>query len=190
MSKFLILLPFFYLTAIAVPLAIIDFRQHRLPNKLTISAALLTLGCLTAASWISGDWPRLLVALAAATITFLMGWFLAARSAIGMGDIKLLVSLNAFAGYFSPLLPLISLTIGLVLALLISSVSLFLKKLTLSSSIALGPYLLLGFFAAVTPEAIEITAAAWSLEERLELYQVAPSSAFLHPRTLGQQSPL
>jgi leader peptidase (prepilin peptidase)/N-methyltransferase len=161
-QHFLLLIPLGYLIAISIPLAITDIREHRLPNKLTLSAALLTIASLAAASLMSGDWQALTSALIAAITTFFIGWFLAARAAIGMGDIKLLISLNAFAGYLSPLLPLISMAIAFLAATLISSIFLFGKRLNLQSSIALGPYLLLGFFVAVTPSALEATAEAWS----------------------------
>ena len=162
MQAAVLLTPFVYLMAISIPLSITDIREHRLPNRLTISAALVTFICLFVATWISTDWPALISALVAATITFLVGWFLAAKSAIGMGDIKLLVSLNAFAGYLSPLLPILSLTIALISATLVSSIHLWRKRVSLQSSIALGPYLLLGFFVAATPETLEVTAAALS----------------------------
>lgn len=158
----MLLTPFVYLVVISIPLAITDIREHRLPNRLTLSAALVTVSCLFVATWLSSDWLALLSALVAATITFLFGWFLAAKSAIGMGDIKLLISLNAFAGYLSPLLPILSLTIALVSATLVSSIFLLRKRVSLQSSIALGPYLLLGFFVAATPGTLEVTAAAWS----------------------------
>ena len=162
MQQVFLLIPLGYLIAISIPLAITDIREHRLPNKLTLSAALLTITSLAAASVVSGDWQALIFALVAALATFLIGWFLAARAAIGMGDIKLLISLNAFAGYLSPLLPLISMAVALLAATLTSAIFLFGRRLSWQSSIALGPYLLLGFFVAVAPSAFEVTVAAWS----------------------------
>lgn len=162
MDRLLLLFPLGYLLAISIPLAVIDLREHRLPNKLTISAIAVTLFCLVASTWLSRDWLALFSALVAAAATFLIGWLLAARSLVGMGDIKLLVSLNAFAGYLAQLLPLLSLAVAMILATVVSSVSLFRKRLTMQSSIALGPYLLLGFYLAVIPRAVEITAVAWS----------------------------
>ena len=162
MQQVFLLIPFGYLIAISIPLAITDIQERRLPNKLTLSAALLTITSLAAASLVSGDWQALISALVSALSTFLIGWFLAARAAIGMGDIKLLISLNSFAGYLSPLLPLLTMAIALLAATLISSIFLFWKRLSWQSSIALGPYLLLGFFVAVAPSAFEVTVAAWS----------------------------
>lgn len=162
MQAALLLIPFLYLLAISIPLAITDIREHRLPNRLTLSAALVTLVCLVAVAWLDAHWLALISALIAAIVTFLIGWFLASKSAIGMGDIKLLISLNAFAGYLSPLLPILSLTIALVSATIVSSVSLLRKRLGLQSSIALGPYLLLGFFIAATPGTLEATVGALS----------------------------
>lgn len=162
MQNLFLLIPFGYLVVIALPLAIIDIREHRLPNTLTLSAAVVTMLCLGMHSALSGNWQAFISASIAALLTFLVGWLLAAKAAIGMGDIKLLISLNAFAGYFSPLLPLLGLTIALMAAVILNAFFLLGKKLTMQSSIALGPYLLAGFFIAVTPSAAEFTVAAWS----------------------------
>lgn len=105
---------------------------------------------------------KLLIALSMAISTFLMGWLLAAKGGIGMGDIKLLVSLNAIAGYLSPLLPLLAMTLGFVFATVISGARIVLKRLSPAGAIALGPYLLIGFFITVLPAAYVTTAEAWS----------------------------
>lgn len=156
------LIPLFYVSIIAIPLAIIDIREHRLPNRLTLSAVVITFCCLVLAAAISGDWLKLLVASSIAVGTFLIGWWLAAKGGIGMGDVKLLVSLNAIAGYLSPLLPLFAMTAGFVLATAISGIRIVLKKLNPKGAIALGPYLLIGFFLTVLPVAFTTTAEAWS----------------------------
>jgi leader peptidase (prepilin peptidase)/N-methyltransferase len=162
MQSILLLVPFLYLCAIAFPLAIVDLREHRLPNKWTLSAALITISCLAGTSALSGDWLAYLQSLGAAAITFLIGWFLAAKEAIGMGDVKLLVSLNAFAGYLSPLLPLVAFAAAMVAASMVGAISLLRRRVTRESSIALGPYLLGGFFLTVAPSALSATAGVWS----------------------------
>jgi leader peptidase (prepilin peptidase) / N-methyltransferase len=162
MPELAMLAPLGYLLAVGIPLALIDIREHRLPNRLTISSILITFVGLLAAAFFSGDWGRSLLALAIGLLTFLIGWFLAAKSLIGMGDIKLLVSLNSIGGYFSILLPLVLMTGGFVLASAVSAIRIFRRRLDLNSSIALGPYLLLGFYLSVYPVALSVTAEAWS----------------------------
>ncbi len=158
----LILIPIAYLALLAIPLAVIDIREHRLPNSMTISTIALTAVSLTATAILEGGWLSPLWGVLAGLLTFLVGYQLAKKDAIGMGDVKLLTSMNAIAGYFNPLLPLLSLTAGLVLATLVSIITMIFTKLDMKRPIPLGPYLLIGFFAAVSPAAVETTAGAWS----------------------------
>lgn len=162
MSQLIALVPLFYLLVISIPLAVIDFKEHRLPNQFTLSAIAVTLSCLLIDSFLTGQSLPLAVAAAYSLGTFLIGWWLAAREGIGMGDVKLLVSLNAISGYLSPVLPLVGMTIGFLAATLISGIRILLRKLSPSSAIALGPYLLVGFFVSVLPAAIATTAEALS----------------------------
>lgn len=162
MSQLLALIPVFYVLAIAIPLAMIDFKEHRLPNRFTLSAIGVTLSSLTLTSFLTGQWLQLAVSATYSTGTFLIGWWLAAKEGIGMGDVKLLVSLNAISGYFSPLLPLLGMTLGFLAATIVSGIRILLRKLSLSSAIALGPYLLVGFFVSVLPAAISTTAEVLS----------------------------
>jgi leader peptidase (prepilin peptidase)/N-methyltransferase len=161
-ADLIILLPIAYIAILSIPLAITDFRQHRLPNPMTISAILVTGVSLAVLAFTSDTWHRPITGLLAGFITFMVGFLLAKRDAIGMGDVKLLSSLNAIAGYFSPLLALISLTAGLVIATLASLVLYFFRRVSLESSLPLGPYLLLGFFVCVGPSAFSLTAEALS----------------------------
>lgn len=70
--------------------------------------------------------------------------------------------LNAIAGFFSPLLAVISLTAGLVIATLMSLILYLLRRMTMKSLLPLGPYLLLGFFLSVGPSAFFIAAEVLS----------------------------
>ena len=162
MSEFVIIAPLVYLLIIGFPLALIDMREHRLPNRLTLSSALLAAVAVLWVAYLTGEWGRSLLALTIGLATFLIGWLLATKNFIGMGDIKLLISLNTLAGYFYPLLPVLSMTLGFVLASVVSGLRLLLRKIDAASSIALGPYLLLGFYLSVYPTAAVSTAEALS----------------------------
>lgn len=162
MFEFIALVPFAYVAAIAVPLAIIDFRQHRLPNVLTVSSIAVTLLSLVLGALFTGEVTRSSLAIVAGLLTFIIGFQLAKREGIGMGDVKLLTSLNAIAAYLATLLPILSMTVGLVIASIISLVHVGRRKINLESPIPLGPYLLLGFFLVCTPAVFEATAEALS----------------------------
>lgn len=162
MTELIVLLPILYIAIIAIPLAITDFQRHRLPNPMTVSAMAVTVLCLLAIGFISSSWLKPLTGLLAGVLTFWIGLLLANRAALGMGDVKLLCSLNAVAGYFSPMLAVVSVTAGLVLATLASLVLYFFGRISLKSSLPLGPYLLFGFFVCVGPPALFLTAEVLS----------------------------
>ncbi len=153
----LVWLPIMYLFALSVPLAIHDFREHRLPNPMTISALAVSLISISIAGFISGSGRELLWGLGWATATFFGGYFLAKKEAIGMGDVKLLTSMHATAGYLTPALPLMTLTLGLVIATLVSLTRVFVGKIDMKSAVPLGPYLLFGFFLLTVPTAATTT---------------------------------
>lgn len=162
MADLIILIPMAYIAILSIPLVITDLREHRLPNPMTISVIAITFLFLIVQGFISSDWARPLSGFVAGGITFYAGYLLAKLDAIGMGDVKLLTSLNAIAGFFSPMLVIISLTAGLVIATLASLILYLLKKMTMKSLLPLGPYLLLGFFLSVGPNAFFLTAEVLS----------------------------
>jgi prepilin signal peptidase PulO-like enzyme (type II secretory pathway) len=96
-------------------------------------------------------------------ITFGIGWLRARYADLGMGDVKLLVSLNGWLAWHDPWLIAISLAVGLIAANLFA-VGIWLKRKDPKEHIALGPFLLLGFYlAAITPSWAIFTAVGESL---------------------------
>jgi leader peptidase (prepilin peptidase)/N-methyltransferase len=160
--ELIFLIPLAFIFFLAIPLAVIDFREHRLPNQMTVSAIAVTFLSLLSLAVFSARLIAAVTGLLAGGITFWIGYLLAKRDAIGMGDIKLLTSLNALAAYFSPLLAVLSMTTGLVMATLASTVLLATRKITPSAALPLGPYLLLGFFTFLGPAACLLTAEVLS----------------------------
>jgi prepilin signal peptidase PulO-like enzyme (type II secretory pathway) len=88
-----------------------------------------------------------------AGVLFGFGTFLSIKGWLGMGDVKLLVPIALTLGWYG----LSELAIGLAVAFsaagLYVLVRLAFKKITASSTIALGPYLLFGFWVGVTQPA-------------------------------------
>ena len=69
---------------------------------------------------------------------------------LGMGDVKLMAAMALALGWYSAFLPVVSLLISFLIA---GAAALFLVvvgKMKLGGSMPLGPYLLVGFFGAVT----------------------------------------
>lgn len=134
-----------YLALFTIPLVVIDLRERRLPNKITLPAIAFTFVGIM----LTGEWGRVGVALICAAALFLLGTGLSFRGWLGMGDVKLLVPIGLTLGWFGWEV----LAIGLGLAFFIAGgyvlVRMALQKITATSTIALGPFLLLGFWAAV-----------------------------------------
>ena len=137
-----------YYLAISVPLVCWDFKEHRLPNRYTISALIFCTTLVTLDAFSYQRLQPLISGVAAAGITWGAGYLMAKFDLIGMGDIKLLIGQHLLLAYFNPLLILLSLTSGFVLASAFSALQLIRGKLNLKSSMALGPFLLAGFLLA------------------------------------------
>ena len=141
-------IPIGYLALTAIPLSIYDFREHRLPNLLTYPAIALTAISLLVTA-IAGDAKSSFLGYLAGSLTFLAGHLLAKKELVGMGDIKLLVSSNAILAAYSPVLVLVSLAIATSLAAVASLFLIGLRKINMRSPVAMGPFLLMGFFATL-----------------------------------------
>ena len=138
----------------AVPLAVIDFREHRLPNRFTYPAIAVSILLVSIAGLTTSQLGRLAVALAISVATWGIGYLLANFDGIGMGDVKLLTAINASVAWFSPIAVLVILAIGFSLASLVSLGLIALKRANLKTAIAMGPFLLFGF-ALVSASLIE-----------------------------------
>ena len=102
------------------------------------------------------DWLRVLIALGVAAGVFGVGTVLSIRGWIGMGDVKLMTGLSLLLAWFSPHLIWQALLWTFLSAGVVVLGGMLFKKITTRSTIALGPYLLFGFWFVVT-------GPAWSL---------------------------
>jgi leader peptidase (prepilin peptidase)/N-methyltransferase len=134
-----------YLVAVAWPLTVIDLRERRLPNRLTLPAFPIALFGQGLAVILGANPWRWLGAFIASIVAFIICLALNRFAGLGMGDVKLISGITLALAWFSALLPLYALFVALVTAGLASLVLLALRKTRMGSSIALGPYLLFGF---------------------------------------------
>jgi leader peptidase (prepilin peptidase)/N-methyltransferase len=134
-----------YLVAVAWPLTVIDIRERRLPNRLTLPVFPITiLGQLLAVLF--GDDPdRLFTALVISVLAFAVALILNRFAGLGMGDVKQIAGITLALVWFNPFLPAVAIHVAFVSAGAASLVLLALRKTRMGSSIALGPYLLFGF---------------------------------------------
>jgi len=148
LSELIALIPALYLLVVAWPLTVIDLREHRLPNRLVLPAFPVALLAQLIATIISADWARQLFALLMALLFAAIGLGANYIDALGMGDVKLATVIALTLGYFNPWLPVIAIGIAFVLAFAVVLVLITLGKVKISSSIPLGPYLLVSFIGA------------------------------------------
>jgi leader peptidase (prepilin peptidase)/N-methyltransferase len=138
-----------YLLAVAWPLARTDIREHRLPNKYTLPAIGIALVAELIAAWLGNDWLNFFVALICALISFGVSLLANRFATLGMGDVKLITAMSLCLGWFSPIAPILAITFAFVIAGMVVLAKLALRKTRMGQSIALGPYLLIGFVIAL-----------------------------------------
>lgn len=162
MAELILLIPVGYLLLASIPLVLNDMREHRLPNRFTYPAILLAFVGTGFAALSQGAYLELISSHLSSTATFGIGYLLAKYASVGMGDVKLITATNHLLAWFSPWLVLFALTASFVLASLVSLLGLLSRKISWQSPVAMGPYLLAGFFMFVGLPAAEITAVALS----------------------------
>ena len=163
MAELVLLIPIALLLAVTVPMAATDFKEHRLPNKYTYPLIAVTGLTLLGFGLYSGEMEKLASSLLAMGATFLIGWLLARFADLGMGDVKLLIPLNGWLVWHDGWLVLISLALAMLTAN-VFAIAIWIKKKDPKEHIALGPFLLLGFYlAAFLPSWRILTAVGESL---------------------------
>jgi leader peptidase (prepilin peptidase)/N-methyltransferase len=128
------------------PLVLIDYEQHRLPNRLVFAAAALAAVLLTLAAAVRGDWHQLARAAEGAAATFAVLYLLALVSprSFGFGDVKLGAVLGGYLGWDGWTYVYYGVFAGFLLGALLAVVLLALRRATLKSPLAFGPLLVLG----------------------------------------------
>lgn len=133
-------------------LGVIDTREHRLPNRLTLPLFLALLVLLTGAAWQLGDWPRLfgaaLGALGMAGIYLLLALL---PGGMGMGDMKLALSIGLLSAWWSLGCWMLALFLAFALGALVSSVLLLSGRTRWRANIPFGPCMLLAWMLATAP---------------------------------------
>ena len=145
MISFLPMIPLAYFGA---RLSIIDFKSHRLPNRLVGWFVAVEILIMAVISWMASDFARLLTALgvAAATMISYVLLYLVSRGSLGMGDVKFAFPLGLCVGWYSANQWLVAIFVSFLIAGLVSVIGLVTKRITRKSRLAFGPYMFLGTF--------------------------------------------
>lgn len=139
-----------YLLAVSVPLTLTDLRERRLPNKFVLPAFGVALAGQVAAFALGASLIRMPVAVGLAILLLAIGIAANLKFDFGMGDVKLISAIGLTLGWFNPILPLLAIFIASFSASVWVGMRVAFARASLKGSIALGPYLLLGFAVSAT----------------------------------------
>lgn len=132
-------------------LAWIDARTHLLPNRIILPWYLFALVLLGAALVLAGDGAGLLRTLLGGAIlfSFYLLLHLVQPRGMGLGDVKLAGIMGLYLGYLSWSHLLLGTVAAFLLGGLASLVFIVLRRAGLKTSLAFGPYLVIGTTAAL-----------------------------------------
>ena len=130
--------------AAGIPLAVVDARTHRLPNRGTIPLAAALLGYWTGLALTTGRWQLLLQAVVAAVVIIMIAIVIAIIGTLAAGDIKLIIAIGILTGWFSWMLPLYAIAAGYLLAIPHAAVVLARRGRRDGTRLPFGPYLVAG----------------------------------------------
>ncbi|MFI1502653.1 prepilin peptidase [Streptomyces platensis] len=137
----------YWLALVGSALLLVDSAVQRLPDTLTLPAAVGTFTLLTvaAAHHEHGSLGRALAAAAAAGVLFTV----LAMGSMGMGDAKLVISLSALLGWHSWQAALLGLVMSFLLMATVAAFLLVTRRTTRINTLAFGPFLIIGTLAAL-----------------------------------------
>lgn len=138
-----------YLLAVAWPLTRIDLRERRLPNRLVLPSFPVTILGQLSAALIGGAWLNMGIAITCSLCAFILGLVVNRLANLGMGDVKLIAAITLALAWFDPVSPFLALLLGFAAASAVVVAMLIRRKLKMGSTVALGPYLLVGFALAL-----------------------------------------
>ncbi len=136
--------------ACVVPLVFIDLRVHRLPNVLTGAALAGVLVLLGVAAVTGGQWASLRrAALCAAVygVLFLLVALVLGARGLGLGDVKLVVSVAALLGWWSWAAVFGAVFLAFLAAGAAGTALLLSRRVGRGAHIAMGPFLIAGTVA-------------------------------------------
>jgi leader peptidase (prepilin peptidase)/N-methyltransferase len=135
--------------AFAVPLALVDLAEHRLPDRLTYPSAAGTLLLLAAAAAAGDRTGSALGALSGALALAALFWLMGLALPVGLGDAKLALTVGAVLGWYGFRTLAEGVFLGFLLAGVYGTAKLVARRAGRRDELPFGPFLLLGTLAAV-----------------------------------------
>lgn len=142
---------YLYVTAIGIALAFIDVEHHRLPDAIVLPSYPVVGLLLVAASWVDGDWSRLLIAGVGGAGLWVVyfGLALVKPGGMGFGDVKLAGILGTAMGWCG----WDALAVGAFAAFLVGGVVaivlMLVGRATRTSRVPFGPWMVVGALIGV-----------------------------------------
>lgn len=146
------LLPALVVFAVAsVWLSVVDVREHRLPNQVTLPLLPVLIALLALASLGTGEFSSLWRALLAAAVLFVVYFVLnlVYPAGLGMGDVKLAPSIGAMLGWLSWSAVLWGSLFALFSMGVLSLVLIVLRRATMKTALPFGPFMFAGAWIAI-----------------------------------------
>jgi leader peptidase (prepilin peptidase)/N-methyltransferase len=148
-------LPLVYLAVASIPLVVIDYKEHRLPNKIVLPFAALAFITAITVNVATQSWINLLLAVGLPFVWFIIGILLNYFDVVGMGDVKFITALLLAVGVYSPLTALLIIPLSVLFSLL-AVVYVIMRKMPIGTSVPLGPWLILSTWLVVA-----VFSSAW-----------------------------
>ncbi|MFE2418537.1 prepilin peptidase [Streptomyces hokutonensis] len=136
---------------VAVLLALVDYRVHRLPDVLTLPLAAATLALLGVAALLpadAGSWPTALLGGLALGAGYL-ALYLINPAGMGFGDVKLALALGTALGWYGWPVLVTGAFAGVLYGALYGLGMVALRRAGRKTAIPLGPFMLGGAFTGV-----------------------------------------
>jgi leader peptidase (prepilin peptidase)/N-methyltransferase len=131
---------------LGVALGAVDVVAHRLPDALTLPAVPITVLLVGVTEYRTPAAGSVLTAAGVAVVLTGLFWAMAAIAprAMGLGDVKLVPSLALMTGYASVAASVLAVVIAFAAGAVFALFGLLLRRLSLTSAIPFGPFLLIG----------------------------------------------
>lgn len=133
-------------STLGLPLVVIDLRLHRLPDRLTValfaSSLFVSIGC----GIIGKQSGRILYALIGAFSLALFYFIIAlvSKGGMGMGDVKLALSVGLVSGFFSAHMVIVATFLAFGLGSTIGLILMATGKANRKTAIPFGPFMIAG----------------------------------------------
>jgi leader peptidase (prepilin peptidase)/N-methyltransferase len=137
-------LPLLACVILGTHLAVVDLREHRLPNRL-VAQMTVVVGVTMVIAVVAGLPAQRATDAAVTSLKTVAVYavvYLVSAGQFGMGDVKFALPLGAVVGWYSPDLWLPAIGLAFVLAAVASVALIVTRRISVKGRVAFGPYML------------------------------------------------